>query len=103
MKFIKDLGRYLVKKKKNKLRKKIRIIIIILKKEERIEEEIRGGATGESVGGLWVEGGRSEGRWGLFLLLILTFLAWVRTMGGAVGGVRMAAGGRLAGKGVKVC
>lgn len=35
--------------------------------------------------------------------LILTFLAGVRTMGGAVGGPMMAAGGRLAGKGVKVC
>ena len=62
------------------------------KREELIEKEI-GGVIGE-VGGKLRE---------LFFLLILTFLAWVRTMGGAVGGVRMAAGGRLAGKGVKVC
>lgn len=42
-------------------------------------------------------------RMGDLMLLILTFLAAVRTMGGAVGGPMMVAGGRLAGKGVKVC
>lgn len=44
------------------------------------------GGEGQEVGLIW-----------LFSLLILTFLAAVRTMGGAVGGPMMA------GKGVKVC
>lgn len=62
------------------------------KGEKLIKEET---GRGWQVGGWEIRGA--------FSLLILTFLAWVRTMGGAVGGVRMAAGGRLAGKGVKVC
>lgn len=44
------------------------------------------GGKGQEVGLIWS-----------FSLLILTFLAAVRTMGGAVGGPMMA------GKGVKVC